>query len=598
MKKINIKGLKLLLAGVLAVSCLAFTGYVSAESNNDINNKKNPANGLAIAEHEIIGENEVIPPNFEENVNWETEEGSIFKSGNEGEIWTDKLVENVLENGSIVKDRFKITLYAKGFPYREVNEDNKKTDKWLNPLKDGSILSVTEKINDFYIIDEESIQAECSGLTINAPYEYKPNEKTISLIFNANEVSSETLSPIDSTSSAFDVKVSFEVEFKGDDSNLQTGIPYNTGQANSSFEPAKDNYFYYAWGYQEQNYALNGLKWNNSKNHWGCIQLLGTLQIPDIDGNLKGYSIPKFNPGGNGTSGTPGEFEVHYESGILQGEYKEEVINSDGIDSIKVWVHRDSGIRLLILKIEINYENTAGHLNSGKTIVLEPSTSLGGNGGNGIDLPLGIFATKTDPIIRKDKDPDGDGIINNIFENHGQIILEDANIEGSITIIKHIDKSTQNSSQGDPIFTFKLEKLTKNSDGKLVVDEVLGYQTYRYENGKDGDSAELTFDKLERGIYRVTELDTMRYKCDIIDVLGESTAIGIVNKEEKYVDFYIGYSNINDDTPDNSKITGKAKFSNSLKKEDNFSDTDKVKNTFAYDEKTGTIKITDEKGGK
>lgn len=71
-----------------------------------------------------------------------------------------------------------------------------------------------------------------------------------------------------------------------------------------------------------------------------------------------------------------------------------------------------------LMRIEVQYDDDSW-------TVFTPVNPLNNNGGN---EPAGTFwaetiITKDEPSIRKDKDPDGNGVINETFTNHGQIIL-------------------------------------------------------------------------------------------------------------------------------------------------------------------------------
>ena len=599
MKRISKKGIRLLLVGVLAMSCLSFTGQINAK-NDDVDSKSMPSNGLSISNSDIIGEYDHVVPDFVENENWANEEGSDFTSGNEGQVWTDKSVEKVInKDGQIVQDKFKITLFAKGFPYRTVDENNEKTTTWNNPLANGSTLSITETINNEYRLVDNSIEVssinntEDTGLNNTEPYQTEDNK--FSLTFNASDVKDlERFNSNDSNSSAFNVKVSFIVEFNGADDNLVANNPYDTGNATSSFEPSKDNY-YYSWGFTESSYVLHGLKWNGAEPHWGRIQIIGDILVPNIDGNSYLFDTPdNWSPGNGKQHGTPGQFSTHDSNGLIDGEYKESIINDDdnsGIESVKVWMAFSDTI--VTFRIEIYYMNIEGRLNSGRVIALEPVVDLGHMGGNqeNTDFALGINSSKTDPIIRKDKDPNGDGIIENNFTNHGQIILEEEVVNGQIEVVKKINASTNNDGQGDPIFIFKLNGTTSKDDKTVTL-----YKSVRLTGGEL--SKTVSFTGLEKGIYTVSEVnrDSMRYELANAYVDQSTTAPyssdnNDLNNSSKTTTFYIGYNTKDDSNTNSNHIYGKVVFENELEVEDNLSDTGIVKNSFKVDN-DGKITIT------
>ena len=97
--------------------------------NDDVDSKSMPSNGLSISNSDIIGEYDHVVPDFVENENWANEEGSDFTSGNEGQVWTDKSVEKVInKDGQIVQDKFKITLFAKVFHIEQLMKITKNND--------------------------------------------------------------------------------------------------------------------------------------------------------------------------------------------------------------------------------------------------------------------------------------------------------------------------------------------------------------------------------------------------------------------------------------------------------------------------------------
>lgn len=136
-------------------------------------------------------------------------------------------------------------------------------------------------------------------------------------------------------------------------------------------------------------------------------------------------------------------------------------------------------------------------------------------------------------------------------------------IAGQIRVTKHIDQSTSNAGQGDPIFTFRITNTeTKESYEKFV----------RF---KDGQTEDLTvvFDNLSKGNWVVEELPTMRYKLDSVVATGDSVS---VKDKVAYVNLGRNKENFNK--------SGFVTFNNELVVEDNLSDTNIVKNTFTVEE--------------
>ncbi len=90
-------------------------------------------------------------------------------------------------------------------------------------------------------------------------------------------------------------------------------------------------------------------------------------------------------------------------------------------------------------------------------------------------------------------------------------------VAGSIQITKTVNPSLTKADfrYGDPIFTFKIEKLNESGEA-----EQTWYRTVRFtENAADSqatgiwdpESLQDSQNNLEKGIYRITELDTLRY---------------------------------------------------------------------------------------
>ena len=164
-------------------------------------------------------------------------------------------------------------------------------------------------------------------------------------------------------------------------------------------------------------------------------------------------------------------------------------------------------------------------------------------------------------------------------------------VDGSISVTKTVDNLTNQSSQGDPIFTFKLEGTTVS--GKNVLE----YRTVRFDGSGYEETAKL-FDNLEKGVYTITELDTYRYIQTQIqnDHIGGAAYYDIIGE---CVTFYIGCSKkvvennpeslvaaLKEDMDDSrlSKKDGLITFKNDLIIEDEISDTDVVTNSFEVGE--------------
>lgn len=123
-------------------------------------------------------------------------------------------------------------------------------------------------------------------------------------------------------------------------------------------------------------------------------------------------------------------------------------------------------------------------------------------------------------------------------------------ILGNLTVNKTYDDA--NFHNGDPIFTFKIERIGK--DGK--VQETI-YRTIRFTESM-GKNASFTIADIPIGKYRVTELETMRYK-----VQGDNPVNVTLTKAEK---------------------NGTAEFYNKRVYKKNLSHTDTVSNEFSIGE--------------
>lgn len=153
-------------------------------------------------------------------------------------------------------------------------------------------------------------------------------------------------------------------------------------------------------------------------------------------------------------------------------------------------------------------------------------------------------------------------------------------IDGKIMITKTIDKSTNNGTQGDPIFTFKIEGIT--ASGKAYLE----YRTVRFSNV--GEQT-VTLNGLEKGVYTITELDTMRYKLLDITVNGSAP----VTKTDSNAKVAIGHTGMDNEKTNLNATQGNVVFKNSLENDKFISDTDVVTNKFSVDE-NGKVTITNE----
>lgn len=124
-------------------------------------------------------------------------------------------------------------------------------------------------------------------------------------------------------------------------------------------------------------------------------------------------------------------------------------------------------------------------------------------------------------------------------------------ISGNITVIKNIDDTVLkvNLTDGDPIFTFKLEKIVNDNPVNTI------YKTIKVNKTNDKWTAQFDFDSLGEGTYKVTELETMRYE-----------QISVTNN---------GQATIND-----KHLNHMIVFTNKVKSDDYFTDNGIVVNKF------------------
>ncbi len=107
-------------------------------------------------------------------------------------------------------------------------------------------------------------------------------------------------------------------------------------------------------------------------------------------------------------------------------------------------------------------------------------------------------------------------------------------IAGEIQITKKIDGNFQPKLEGDPIFTFKIEKIGENG-----ATEKTWYRTVRFSENTEKEKTVEVLSGLEKGKYIVTELKTQRYSLTNIETTG-STCINSTTSTS--VTFEIGMS--------------------------------------------------------
>lgn len=113
-------------------------------------------------------------------------------------------------------------------------------------------------------------------------------------------------------------------------------------------------------------------------------------------------------------------------------------------------------------------------------------------------------------------------------------------IYGKLQVVKQID--TANFANGDPIFTFKIERLNKN--GETIHTQ---YRSVRFDSTLDAQS--FIIDQLPLGNYRVSELTTLRYQAvgdvSLTDTIKEADQTIIFNYNNRVVnDQYYSHTDI------------------------------------------------------
>ncbi|MEG2353888.1 MAG: VWA domain-containing protein [Clostridium sp.] len=157
-------------------------------------------------------------------------------------------------------------------------------------------------------------------------------------------------------------------------------------------------------------------------------------------------------------------------------------------------------------------------------------------------------------------------------------------VTGQITVNKTIDTKDIWFPHGDPIFTLKLERL---DDNEKVVETL--YDVIRFEekdNIYHGMTAtkNISFNGLKKGRYRLSELDTLRYKFESNAV--DTSKSCEAEKQGESIIFYMGYENKGNSTTNLNNGEGMGTFVNKKVNEKYFSHTDVVKNTFVIKSKS------------
>ncbi len=155
-------------------------------------------------------------------------------------------------------------------------------------------------------------------------------------------------------------------------------------------------------------------------------------------------------------------------------------------------------------------------------------------------------------------------------------------VAGTLTVSKTVSMKEIDSNQGDPIFTFKVMK-----DGAFFC-----YKTVRFSqmNRNNETVTAPILENLEKGVYTVEELSSIRYELETLVAEGAKEYPADVEKDDAKATFGIG-RNIEAEATVLDNRNGIAGFTNKKVNDNNFSDTDVVVNSFIIDE-SGNISWT------
>lgn len=151
-------------------------------------------------------------------------------------------------------------------------------------------------------------------------------------------------------------------------------------------------------------------------------------------------------------------------------------------------------------------------------------------------------------------------------------------VSGEIISTKKIKSNDIWFPHGDPIFTFKLEKLDEHDK---VIETLYDVVRFQQEDGiyaNEYASKSVKFQKLKKGKYRLSEMDTLRYKFEGNSIDTIKPCKGEVNGNSLI--FYVGYEDKNNSSTNLNNNEGGGTFINKKVNDKYFSHTDVVKNTF------------------
>lgn len=495
------KAIKIVVAlAMIVASGTALQKTVSAEENNDTlyfgENKALIADPYTITDRNQY--NNKTKPSFAENK--ENEGSDMSEGSNEGEVWTNKII-----NTTDTVGEYEITFQAIGFMYREVGRNNIKTDEWKNPLDTGddSIFTMSEDIaENFHYVDDSFSFTNISdedGNTTNYidedEYEFSSIDNKVEFSFKAKDVKPNVNKRI-----AFDFEVTFKVML---DETVGIGT-YNTNPLDCSFKPAMDNYYYYVWGTHvtTEKYAFYGYKWNSGGGNDGKgfiqLQKLKNVTLPGSQGKTN-QIIFSLNSTGEDNDmenvikvtdknqikvddnndyplDTPEKLE-NYNYWINVGDLYDNQIRNDklknhGIEKIYMYLRR--GANDFNFRIEILYTDGTWKFYTPTT----PFPSQGGNQSkdtenNEYELIETVVIEKGDPEKRDESFFVDKDHINKTYDNIGTITLNIRNIDEIIQYDKVAVNKKWNERTYDVTITASslLEQAEENHiDVVLAID--------------------------------------------------------------------------------------------------------------------------------
>lgn len=147
-------------------------------------------------------------------------------------------------------------------------------------------------------------------------------------------------------------------------------------------------------------------------------------------------------------------------------------------------------------------------------------------------------------------------------------------VSGKIDITKEITKPGNIDLEGAPIFTFKIEYRKPGvADNAPATDTY--YRTVGFGEGEKTKDAE-TLTNLPKGTYKVTELDTQKYK---LKSVSDNQSTCSVKPDNSSITFTLGGSKV-DERANTEWTHGKAKFVNEKEAPNTNTDTDAYVNRF------------------